>query len=161
MIKLGELVMILDLHRQGLSVSAIAVNSASTARPSGATSPKDWNRRPTRHARGGLIDPFEPYLMGRLAAFPTLTARRLWPELKDRGYRGGYTAITDTLRDVRPPCTNAFEVRFETPPGEQAQVDFAHFEVEFTDESGVRRIVWLFSMVLGFSRLIWARFVVH
>ena len=31
---------------------------------------------------------------------------------------------------------HAFEVRFETPPGEQAQVDLAWFEVEFTDEPG-------------------------
>jgi hypothetical protein len=52
-------------------------------------------------------------------------------------------------------------VRFETAPGEQAQVDLARFEVVFTDEPGVTRIVWLFSMVLGFSRLIWARFVMH
>jgi transposase len=52
-------------------------------------------------------------------------------------------------------------VRFETPPGEQAQVDFARFEVVFADEPSTRRIVWLFSMVLGFSRLIWARFVAH
>src|SRR6202042_3444871 len=35
------------------------------------------------------------------------------------------------------------------------------FEVAFTDEAGVARIVWLFSMVLGCSRLIWARFVIH
>jgi transposase len=46
-------------------------------------------------------------------------------------------------------------------PGEQAQVDLARFEVEFTDEPGVTRIVWLFSMVLGYSRLIWARFIIH
>jgi hypothetical protein len=52
-------------------------------------------------------------------------------------------------------------VRFETPAGEQAQVDFARFEVEFVDQPGVKRIVWLFSMVLGYSRLIWAHFVVH
>jgi transposase len=52
-------------------------------------------------------------------------------------------------------------VRFETPPGEQAQVDLARFEVEFTDEPGATRIVWLFSMVLGYSRLIWARFIIH
>ncbi len=52
-------------------------------------------------------------------------------------------------------------MRFETPAGEQAQVDFARFEVEFVDEPGVKRIVWLFSMVLGYSPLIWARFVVH
>lgn len=35
------------------------------------------------------------------------------------------------------------------------------FQVAFTDEPGLTRIVWLFSLVLGYSRLIWARFVVH
>ena len=162
-IKLRELVMILDLHQQGLSVTAIARQlgiDRKTVRTHIAKGlrPPTYRARPPRRR---LIDPFGPYLKARLSAFPTLTARRLWRELKDRGYRGGYTAITDALRDMRPPCTSVFEVRFETPPGEQAQVDFAHFEVEFTDEPGVKRIVWLFSMVLGFSRLIWARFVVH
>ena len=60
-----------------------------------------------------------------------------------------------------PPDRPGSKVRFETPPGEQAQVDFARFEVEFADEPVVKRIVWLFSMVLGYSRLIWARFVIH
>ena len=54
-----------------------------------------------------------------------------------------------------------FEVRFETAPGEQGQVDFAQFNVVFTDEPTTPRIVWLFSMVLGYSRLVWARFVMH
>ncbi len=54
-----------------------------------------------------------------------------------------------------------FEVRFETPPGQQAQADFARFVVSFADEPGVTRIVWLFSMVLGHSRHVWARFVLH
>ena len=52
-------------------------------------------------------------------------------------------------------------MRFETPPGLQAQVDLARFELEFTDEPGSKRIVWLFSLVLGHSRLMWGRFVVH
>lgn len=52
-------------------------------------------------------------------------------------------------------------MRFETPPGDQGQVDFSHFEAAFTDEPGVVRRIWLFSLVLGFSRLIWARFVQH
>ena len=29
------------------------------------------------------------------------------------------------------------------------------------DKPAVMRIVWLFSFVLGYSRLIWARFVLH
>ena len=48
-----------------------------------------------------------------------------------------------------------------SPPGEQAQVDFAQFQLQFTDEPAVTRIVWLFSFVLGFSRLIWGRYVLH
>jgi transposase len=74
---------------------------------------------------------------------------------------GGYTAVTDVLQDLRPSPLPGYEVRFETPPGDQAQVDFAQFQVIFTDEPTVTRIVWLFSFVLGFSRLIWARFVLH
>ena len=163
MIRLGELVMILELHRQGVSVSAIARQleldrkTVRTHIAKGLTAPVYKPRRPQPH----LINPFAFYLRERLAAFPTLTGRRLWRELKERGYRGGYTAVTDFLRDLRPSRTTALEVRFETPPGAQAQVDFAQFVVEFTDEPGVRRIVWLFSMVLGYSRLIWARFVLH
>ncbi|MER8646862.1 IS21 family transposase, partial [Mesorhizobium sp. M1252] len=101
------------------------------------------------------------YLRERITAYPGLSGRRLLRELKDRGYAGGYTTVTDFLRDVRPTSEPGFEVRFETAPGEQAQVDFAQFHVVFTDEPAIPRIVWLFSMVLGYSRLIWARFAMH
>ena len=69
--------------------------------------------------------------------------------------------VKRAVREIRPEPPKPFEVRFETPPGEQAQVDLARFEVRFLDEPGTTRIVWLFSLVLGHSRLIWARFVVH
>jgi hypothetical protein len=38
-------------------------------------------------------------------------------------------------------------------------VDFAHFRTVFTDEPGIERVEWLFSMVLGHSRMLWGRFV--
>ncbi|ASP89516.1 IS21 family transposase (plasmid) [Sinorhizobium meliloti] len=163
MIKLGEMMMILDLHRQGLSVSAIARQTGADRKTvrkyieRGLEAPAYGPRRP----RATVIDPFAAYLRERVAVYPGLTARRLLRELKERGYSGGYTAVTDFLRDIRPPGEHGFEVHFETPPGEQAQVDFAQFHVVFTDEPTTPRIVWLFSMVLGYSRLIWARFVMH
>jgi transposase len=40
-------------------------------------------------------------------------------------------------------------------------VDFGQFQTVFTDKPSAVRIIWLFSLVLGFSRLIWARFVLH
>jgi transposase len=162
-IKLGEVVMILDLHRQGLTVSAIARElgvDRKTVRKCivrGLEPPVYGPRKPRRRR----IDPFVGYLRERVVAYPGLTGRRLLRELRERGYEGGYTAVTDALRDIRPGRLPPFEVRFETPPGDQAQVDFAQFQLQFTDEPAITRIVWLFSFVLGFSRLIWARFVLH
>ena len=63
------------------------------------------------------------------------------------------------MRTVRPKPKVQFERRFETPAGKQAQVDFAFFKTVFTDQPDVERIVWLFSIVLGHSRMMWARFV--
>jgi transposase len=162
-IQLGELIMILDLHRQGLSVSAIARGvgvDRKTVRKyieRGLEPPSYGPRKP----RARRLEPFEAYLRQRITAYPGLTARRLLREIKEHGYAGGYTAVTDFLREVQPAPVPPFEVRFETPPGEQAQVDFAQFEVIFGDEPGAVRKVWLFSLVLGYSRLIWARFVAH
>jgi transposase len=132
------------LHRQGVSVSAIARQlgiDRKTVRKhitSGLTAPSYKARPPRERA----ITSFEPYLRERIAAYPALSGRRLWREINERGYAGGYTAVTDFLRELRPPRPKGFEVRFETPPG-------------------VKRIVWLFSMVLGHSRFIWALFVLH
>jgi len=163
MLKLGGLVMILDLHRQGLSVSAIARQcdvDRKTVRKyigRGLNAPAYGPRKP----RAKVLDDFTVYLRERVKTFPGLTGSRLLRELRELGYQGGYTAVTDFLRDARPTPRPGFEVRFETGPGEQGQVDFAHFQVVFTDEPTTSRVVWLFSMVLGYSRLIWGRYVIH
>jgi transposase len=114
-----------------------------------------------RKPRTTQLQQFERYLRERIAAFPQLTGRRLHRELRDLGYNGGYTILTEFLRDIRPAPVPEFEIRFETPPGRQAQVDFAHFRTVFTDEPGAERIIWLFSLVLGHSRMLWGRFVLH
>ena len=114
-----------------------------------------------RQPRPTLLDPFSGYLRERATAYSGLTGARLLRELKELRYEGSYTAVTDFLRDVRPRIDPKFEVRFKTAPGEQGQVDFAQFNVVLTDEPTTSRIVWPFSMVLGYSRLVWARFVMH
>ncbi|HYI82959.1 MAG TPA: IS21 family transposase, partial [Acetobacteraceae bacterium] len=163
MVRLGGLMMILELHREGVPISDIARRTGldrKTVRKyiARGLEPPVYGPRPPRPL---LIDGYASYLRERVAAFPGLTGRRLWREVRDLGFTGDYTTVTGFLRDVRPAATPAFERRFETAPGRQAQADFAHFRTEFAGAPGQIRIVWLFSLVLGHSRLIWARFVAH
>lgn len=163
MVNLKGWMMILELYQQGLSVSAIAERTGhdrKTVRKvirRGLVVPKYAWRVP----RPTLIGPYEPYLRERVAAWPELSGVRLLREVRERGYAGGVTQLNDFLRAVRPPVVAPFEVRFETPAGRQAQVDFAHFMVEFTEQPGVQHRVWLFAMVLGHSRYLWGQYVLH
>lgn len=155
--------MILELHAQGLSVSAIAERTGhdrKTVRKyirQGLKAPKYKSRAP----RATVVTAFEAYLRERVSAWPQLSGARLLREVRELGYQGGKTVLNDFLRTVRPPPAPVFELRFETPAGRQAQVDFAEFRVEFTAEPGVERKVWLFAMVLGHSRYLWGQYVLH
>lgn len=64
--------------------------------------------------------------------------------------------MRDMVRSMRPAGGGKpYAVRFETLPGQQAQVDFVQFQVRFAVTPDRVQVVWLFSLVLGFSRLIW------
>ena len=163
MIGLGEWMMILELHREGLSVSAIAQRSGldrKTVRKyirAGVHVPK----YKARALKPRLLDAYVGYLTQRIQSYPGLSVQRLLREIREMGYAGSRTILGDFLREIRPTRAPHFERRFETAAGEQAQVDFAHFNVEFEDVPGQRRSIWLFSLVLGHSRYLWARFVEH
>jgi transposase len=117
---------------------------------------------PRSVGRPSKLAPYMTFLRARLTAFPGLTAARLTREIRQMGYDGAYTAVKRYLAAIRPENgPKPYEVRFETPPGVQAQVDFARFVVDFDDDPGSSRIVWLFSLVLGHSRFLFARYVLH
>lgn len=160
MVTLGEIVLIHDLMRQGLSVSAIARKlglDRKTVRRHLARGMEPPAYGP-RARRPRQMVPYEAYLRERIATWPELTGKRLLREIRELGYEGCYSVLTDFLREARPPRPKPFERRFETAPGRQGQVDFAQFKTAFTDEPRVERILWLFTMVLGHSRWIWGRF---
>ena len=152
-------------HRRETSISAIARRTGrdpKTVRKyieRGLELPAYRSRQVGRPSK---LAPYLDYLRARIAAFPELSAVRLNREIREQGYTGAYTAVKRFVAAIRPEHgPKPFEVRFETPAGQQAQVDFARFVTEFTDDPGVTRIVWLFSLVLGHSRFIFARFVMH
>ena len=157
---LGEIVLIHDLKRQGLSIPAIARKvglDRKTVRghlARGLEAPVYGPREP----RPRSLEPDENYLRERVTRYSELSGKRLLREVRELGCEGCRSVLTDFLRTARPAPPKPFERRFETPPGRQAQVDFAEFRVEFDEEPGVIRRIWLFSLVLGHSRRLWGRF---
>lgn len=155
--------MIHQLRRDGLSIGAIARRTGldrKTVRKYLALG-LDVPAYGPRPPQPSVIDDFRAYLMQRLEAFPELTAVRLCREVRELGYQGGYDTVKRAVARLRPPRESGFEHRFETPPGRQAQVDFAHFQVRFDAEPDQLRTVWLFSLVLGHSRFLFCRFVLR
>ena len=73
--------------------------------------------------------PYKPLIETRLAEFPELTATRLLDEVRAASYRGSLTQLKLFVRRVQPQPPPEPVRRFETPPGKQAQVDFARFRL--------------------------------
>jgi transposase len=107
--------------------------------------------------RGSIIDAFEPILKELLAKYPNLTGERALQELRARGYQGGYTVVRQRIAILRPGSAPAPVVRFETCEGQQAQMDYGVYDIDFTREG--RRRVYLFSYLLGYSRRQYLRWV--
>lgn len=160
MISYREFYMIHQLKAEGLNHSQIARQlnvDRKTVRKYLSIEPDAGATVPSRR-RGSKLDRYRDYLLRRVSEHPQLCATRLLREIRSLGYDGGISILRDHLRQVRPAPARAFEIRFETPPGEQAQVDFSCCMIRFNDAPEQLRRLWLFSMVLGYSRLVWGRF---
>lgn len=103
-------------------------------------------------ARPQQLDRFKPLIEERLTTYPALSGVRLFQECRAAGYVGGVTQLRDFVQRIRPRPEPEPVVRFETPPGLQAQFDFA--EVKFP--WGKR---WALLVVLGYSRLLYVELV--
>lgn len=80
-----------------------------------------------------------------------ITAQRVFEILKDGGYDGGYTAVKQLVRQLRPkPKRN---VSLQTPdwgPGKMAESDWSPYELRLLD--GRRLKLQVFSYVLSHSK---------
>jgi transposase len=103
------------------------------------------------------LDEHDATIRDLLDRYPDITVKRIWEELRAKGYRGGYSVLRERVNALRPRKSSPFVERFETAPGQQAQMDYAVYDLDFTHEG--RRRVNLFRYILGYSRRQYLRFV--
>jgi transposase len=107
-----------------------------------------------RDSKPSKLEDYKAYLHQRMeAAHPHwIPASVLFSELRGRGYKGGISLLRHYLYPLKPKSQQRPLIRFETEPGEQMQVDFAHFK-----HNGC--VFYAFVAVLGYSRMAFVRFV--
>lgn len=106
--------------------------------------------------RPTMADPYLPFIQETLQKYPRLTATRLFEMVRLRGYPGGVDHFRDVVRRYRPRPADEAYLRLRTLPGEQAQVDWAHFG-KIQIGNATRRLL-AFVMVLSWSRQLFVRF---
>lgn len=109
--------------------------------------------------RPSLVDPYRSFILETLHKYPTLTARRLHDMVCERGYAGQPSHFRHLVSSMRPrPPAEAY-LRLRTLPGEQAQVDWAHFGHLHIGRA--RRPLMGFVIVLSYSRRMFLRFCLN
>lgn len=156
MVGLEEWMNILQLHQQGVSISEIARRTGRDRKT--IRKYLQEPRRPPQRVtprRASKLDPYKDYLLKRWDEGVS-NAAKLLDEIRSRGYPGSYTILKDFLRPLRAEAQRQAVLRFETEPGQQAQVDWGHFGKAWI--AGEEHKLYAFVMTLGYSRMKYVEF---
>jgi len=105
--------------------------------------------------RPSIVDPYLAFIGQTLEQHPRLCATRIYHMAHERGYTGSVVQLRRAVSRLRPRIREPF-LRLETFPGEQAQVDWAHFGHVMVGRA--RRALSCFVMTLSYSRALYLEF---
>lgn len=91
---------------------------------------------------------------------PHMTAKQVWRLLKECHHiKVAYTTVKRYVKKEFPREPLPVIARIETPPGDEAQVDFGYAGLMFDPTTKKNRKAWAFIMTLSFSRHRFVHFV--
>jgi transposase len=140
-------------HR-GTIVAQLGVHADVVERVLGRPGPKP---RTAIALIPSALEPYAGFIDETLGLYPRLVGTRVCDMLRERGYKGSLRVLRRYLRRVRPLPKHEVFLRVEPLVGEQAQVDWAH--VGYLEIAGTKRALWVFVIVLAYSRAMWAELV--
>ena len=159
MMNLEEFMNVFQLRQAGYSISTISRMTGRDRKTirkyldRGKEKPPQMN---PRQARDSILKPFEAYMLTLKTPedeFPPCTA--IYEKLVEKGYTGSLSLVQKRIKKYRNSLPKNIIVRFETPPGKQAQIDWGE-KRKVDKATGRAKTVYIFCMTLSWSR---ARFV--
>jgi len=158
MIKWERWMEIKDLRNQGHSIRSIAKMTGTSRNTIRKVLKQAAPAVFEKAERTSKLDEFKEYVKKRYEEC-ALSAVRIIQEIRPMGYLGSIQTLRrylHTLRGRKRALAKA-TVRFETAPGAQAQADWGYCGT-FANQSGQLLRVYVFVMVLSFSRMMYVRF---
>ncbi len=148
---LEDIFMIKELKQKGWTLTAIAEETGYDRK----TIRKYLNQEKLpqatkRKSRGSKLDPYKSYILARIKEGTTNCAVLL-EEIQKLGYEGKSTILREFVQPYRAAPKKQATVRYETKPGEQAQVDWAE-NAGTCIIDGEEIQLYAFIMILSYSR---------
>lgn len=159
MISLEGVMDIQALKRQGLSLRGIAKKLGihrQTAKKYFGSAEKAIEQHQIQK-RSSKVDPYEGNIDQWLKEDGGYTAQWIYERLQGLGFTGSYEIVKRRVHEMKSEQQHLAYIRFETEPGQQAQVDFGEFVIN--QENGQTRKVYIFCMILGYSRKLYAEII--
>lgn len=150
---------ILTLSRKGLTQRAIArkLGISRTTVEKYLNQPQLAFSSAAGRKRKSKLDAFTDNIEAWISEDPFYTATWIYDRLRVMGFAGSYEIVKRRVSKIKNKRQAVAYMRFETEPGYQAQVDFGEFQISHA--SGLIEKLYLFAMILGYSRKIYAQFV--
>ena len=105
--------------------------------------------------RAAVVDPYLGFIRETLEQHPRLRATRIFRMIGDRGYSGSIVQLRRAVSRLRPQKREPF-LPLQMFPGEQGQVDWAHFGHVMVGRA--KRALSCFVMTLSYARALYLEF---
>lgn len=147
-----------QLYRDGHTIKAIVRLTGLSRNTVRKVLRGEHSVRRQARAEASCLDPYKAHIDQRYHEC-RLSAVRLMDEITPMGYEGSLTTLRRYLRTLKPAAERLkrLTVRFETPPGKQAQVDWGYCGV-FKTLEGKKLSIYVFVMVMSYSRKLYIEF---
>jgi transposase len=157
MMKIGGFFMIREFYLKGWTIKAISEETGFDPKIRKYITQESLPSKKMVDPKGSKLDPYKPYILQRVKE-GTTNCEVLLDEIEALGYTGKLTILRDFVRPFRESPKKQATLRFETPPGKQAQMDWAH--VGRYEVNGELKEIYAFVMVLGYSRMKYVEFTI-